>query len=111
MSIKINKQLQRPDKGTLSAGSLINYTARFLQDELTVVFYLTHWFNELAKEEAKEKGWLPVAKITNFDYRLSRICTIEEWQKLDDAGASKMVEGWLKEIIDNKIGIGYTEIL
>jgi len=109
--IKINKQLQRPDKGTLSAGSLINYTARFLQDELTVVFDLTHWFNELAKEEAKEEGWLPVAKITNFDYRLSRICTVEEWQKLDDARASTMVEGWLKEIIDNKIGVGYTEIV
>lgn len=107
--IKINKQLQRPDKGTLSSGSLINYTARFLQDSLTVVYDLTHWFNQLAKDDPEQ--WKPVASITNFEYRLKKVCTPEEWASLEDAGSPELVEGWLKEIIDSKIGVGNTEII
>ena len=105
--IKITKELQRPDKGIVPTDSLVNYTARFLQDELTVVFDLVHWLNQ----EAKDGEWLPIPKVIEFDYRLSRLCTVEEWMKLDDAGASSMVEEWLKEVIDGKIGVGYTEIL
>lgn len=106
--IQINKQLQRPDKGTLASGSLINYTAKFLQDDLTIVYDLTHWFNQAAKDDPQ---WLPVAKITNFEYRLSRVCTAEEWALLDDSGAPLQVEEWLEEIIDGKIGDGFTEIV
>ena len=105
--IQINKQLQRPDKGTLSAGSLINYSARFLDEQLTIVYDLTHWFNQAAKED----GWLPVAGVTNFSYRLSKVCTPEEWAKLDDAGSAEMVQQWLVDIINEKIGDGFTEIV
>lgn len=111
MSIKINKQLTRPDKGTLSAGSIIDFQTRFISDDLTVVFMLTHWFNQLAKDTAKEEGWKPVAEIKNFSYKLPRKCTEEEWLKLNDAGSADMVEGWLKDIIDSKIGDGNTEII
>jgi len=106
--IVINKQLQRPDKGMVSTGSIINYTARFLEENLTVVFDLTHWFSEAAKTEG---GWLPINRITNFSYIQMKECTAEEWALLDDAGSVALVEGWLKEIIDEKIGTGFTEIV
>jgi hypothetical protein len=111
MSIKINKQLQRPDKGTLSAGSIIDNTTRFIPESKTIIYYLTHWFNELAKETAKEDGWLPVANVKNFPYKIIKNCTIEEWSKIEEASASTIVENWLKELIDSKIGIGFTEII
>jgi hypothetical protein len=109
--IKINKQLQRPDKGTLSAGSIIDYTTNFNGDKKIVRFNLTHWFNELAKEKAKEDGWLPVQAITNFIYIQLKECTDEEWASLNDAGSAEMVELWLKDIIDAEIGNGSTEII
>lgn len=106
--IKINKQLQRPDKGTLSSGSIIDYNTKFIGESMTVIYMLTHWFNELARTE---EGWLPVAGITNFSYRQTKVCTPEEWALLDDAGATALVQDWLKEIIDSKIGVGNTEIV
>jgi len=109
--IKINKQLQRPDKGTLSAGSIIDYNARFIGETMQVVYDLTHWFNELAKDTAKEDGWLPVAGITNFSYKLVKDCTPEEWAKLNDVGSAQLVQEWLQELIDSKIGEGYTELI
>jgi hypothetical protein len=109
--IQINKQLQRPDKGTLSSGSIIDYTAQFIGSKKTIRFNLTHWFNLIAKDTAAEDGWLPVAGITNFKYIQLRECTDAEWDSLDDAGSAVMVQDWLKEIIDSKIGAGNTEII
>lgn len=106
--IQINKQLQRPDKGTLSSGSIIDYTTQFLGENKIVRFNLIHWFNELARTE---EGWLPVAKITNFDYTLFKNCTDAEWDSLNDAGSAVMVQEWLQELIDEKIGVGSTEIV
>ncbi len=106
--IQINKQLQRPDKGTLSSGSIIDYTAQFIGSKKTIRFNLTHWFNLIAKDE---DGWLPVAGITNFRYIQLRECTDEEWDSLDNEGSAVMVQDWLKEIIDEKIGAGNTEII
>ncbi len=111
MSIKINKQLTRPDKGTLSAGSIIDFQTRFVTTELTVVFTLTHWFNQLAKDEAKTEGWKPVQGVNNFKYKIARVCSMEEWVKLDEAGAVELVESWLKSILDGELGDGYTEII
>jgi len=109
--IKINKQLQRPDKGTLSSDSIIDYTAQFIGDRKIIRFNLIHWFNLAAKDAPKEDGWLPVAGITNFKYIQLRECTDEEWDSLDNAGSAVMVQDWLKEIIDSKIGVGNTEII
>ncbi len=109
--IKINKQLQRPDKGTLSAGSILDYNTNFIGEGKIVRYNLTHWFNEIAKETSKEDGWLPVQAITNFKYIQIKECTDEEWDSLNDAGSAVMVQDWLKEIIDAEIGEGYTEII
>jgi len=109
--IQINKQLQRPDKGTLSAGSIIDYNTKFIGDGMIVRYSLTHWFNLLAKETAKEEGWMPVAKVLNFDYVQIKECTQEEWDSLNDAGSAGMVQVWLKELIEGKVGNGTTEIV
>ena len=106
--IKINKQLQRPDKGTLSSGSIIDYNARFIGETMQVVYDLTHWFNELARTEEE---WKPVASITNFKYKQVKQCSEAEWNELNNAGSPTLVQDWLKEIIDSKIGEGYTEII
>ena len=109
--IKINKQLQRPDKGTLSSGSIIDYTAQFIGSKKVIRFNLTHWFNLAAKDAPKEDGWLPVAGITEFKYTQLRECTDAEWDSLDNAGSAVMVQDWLKDIIDAKIGAGNTELI
>lgn len=109
--IKINKQLQRPDKGMLAAGSILDAKTRFIPNDLTVVWNLTHWFNELAKETAKEDVWFPVVGVNNFGYIQSKICTPEEWAMLDEAGTPELLEGWLQKIIDKAIGEGNTEII
>lgn len=109
--IKINKQLQRPDKGTLSAGSIIDFTTIFPTGTLSIRFNLTHWFNESAKNAPKVDGWKPVAGIKNFSYILIKECTKEEYEKLNEAGSSDLIELWLKELIDNAIGEGNSEII
>ncbi len=109
--IEITKKLQRTDKGTVSAGSIIDYKVIRYNDSLKVRYNLTHWFNVLAKEEAKEKEWLPIQKITNFDYILIKECTKEEYSKLNKAGSFELEEQWLKELIDAKIGAGFTKTI
>jgi hypothetical protein len=109
--IKINKQLQRPDKGTLSSGSLIYFSTQFNGEKKVVRFNLTHWFNQLAKDNHEIDGWKPVEEVTDFKYMLIKECTNEEWDALDGSGSTLMVKGWIKELIDSKIGDGYTEII
>jgi len=106
--IKIEKQLQRPDKGTLESGSIIDFTTIFPTGTLAVRYNLTHWFSELAKIEGT---WLPVAGVTNFPYVLIKECNEEEYAQLNDAGSADLVEVWLQELIDAKIGAGYTTII
>jgi hypothetical protein len=106
--IKINKQLQRPDKGTLSSGSIIDFTTIFPTGTLLVRYNLTHWFNEESKEE---DGWLPVAGVKEFSYKIVKEYTPEDYAKLNEAGSADLVEQWLKELIDATIGEGYTEII
>ena len=106
--IKINKQLQRPDKGTLESGSIIDFTTIFPTGTLAVRYNLTHWFSESAKDEGT---WLPVAGITNFKYVLIKECTEAEYAELNNAGSADLVEAWLKDLIDAEIGANYTEII
>ncbi len=109
--IQINKQLQRPDKGMVSSGSIIYYTAQFIEEKKTVRFNLTHWFSLTARETADTDGWLPIPKVKDFSYIQLKECTDEEWDALDDAGSAALVKSWLKEIIESKIGVGNTEII
>jgi len=106
--IKINKQLQRKDKGAVSTGSIIDFTTFFISEKLIIRYNLTHWFSQAAKDEST---WLPISGITEFDYTIIKECTVEEWTLLDEAGSAELVQNWLKEIIDSKIGTGKTEIV
>lgn len=110
--IQIDKQLIRLDKGPLKAGSLIEFKPTFIADKKIIRYNLTHWVNELARKTAKEDKWFPVMGVKNFDYILIKECTDEEWSDYNtkpDSGA--LVEGWLKQIIDSKIGDGNTVII
>ena len=109
--IKINKQLQRPDKGMVSSGSIIYYTAQFIEEKNTIRFNLTHWFSLSAKETSNTDGWLPIPKVKDFSYIQLKECTDEQWKLLDDAGSAALVKDWLKEIIESQIGLGNTEII
>ena len=111
MDIQINKQLNRPDKGVLAAGSIITYTSKENDDAKIVRYKLTHWYDQSAKDAPKEDGWLPVAEITNFSYDIIKECTDEEYAQLDAAGSKQLKCDWLQEIIDSKIGANYTEII
>lgn len=106
--IKINKQLQRPDGGTVSSGSIIDYNSRFIGKGMIISFDLMHHFSKVALEA--DKPLIP--SITNFPYKLNKECTIEEWSDIftkPDAGI--YVETLLKDLIDEKIGEGNTEII
>jgi hypothetical protein len=106
--IKINKQLQRPDGGTVSSGSIVDYTTRMLGESMQVVYYLKHYFSQAAIDDGKPT----IPGVTNFGYNQVKTCTETEWTELNlDAGAGPRVQDWLKEIIDANIGNGNTEII
>lgn len=106
--IKINKELQRPDKGKLPSGTIIHYTAQFLEVTKSVKYNLKHWFDELARGEG---SWQPIDGVTDFEYRQVKECSDDEWDSLNDAGVAEMIKLWLQEIIEDKIGTGTTEII
>lgn len=107
--IKINKKLNRPDGGTVAAGSIIDYNSRFIGKGMIISFQLMHHFSEAALEDGKPL----IAKITNFAYRLNKECSEEEWAELMTGSEASgiLVETWLKEMIDALIGAGNTEII
>tara|TARA_R110000851_G_scaffold120265_1_gene248562 strand:+ start:350 stop:682 length:333 start_codon:yes stop_codon:yes gene_type:complete len=109
--IQINKELTRPDKGVVASGSLLDYTTQFIGESKIVRFNLTHWFNLDVKNEPQKDGWLPISGVKDFMYIQRKECTPEEWGSLNDAGSAVMVEDWLQEIIESKIGNGTTEII
>ena len=105
--IQINKELQRPDGGNVKAGSIVDYNARFLSDVTTIVYDLKLYFNQKAIDEKK----LPVPKVDNLKFRITKKCTEEQWKKLNESGSVDLVQSWLKELIDQEIGKGFTEIV
>jgi hypothetical protein len=106
--IKINKQLQRPDGGTVSAGSIVDYTTRMLGESMQVVYYLKHYFSQSAIDDGKPT----IPGVTNFGYKQVKNCTVAEWTELNlDAGAGPRVQDWLVEILDELIGAGNIEII
>ena len=58
-----------------------------------------------------EEGWTSVPGVIAFKYKLNKECTDDEWLSLNDAGSVELVEVWLQEIIDSKIGVGNTVII
>jgi hypothetical protein len=102
----INKQLTRLDKGTLSTGSIIDFDTFFIPNKMIVKYILTHWFSQAAKDAPESEGWKPVSGVKDFEYKITRNCTAEEWALLNDAGAADLTEQWLKEILNEKLGGG-----
>lgn len=112
MSIKINKQLNRPDGGKVSTGSIVDFNQKTKatgEDTGIVFFLISHYISAAAITDGKET--IPV--ITEFEYTLSKVCDSEEWEQLlmGENQTSVLLHDWLKEIIDNKIGLGNTEII
>lgn len=108
--VKINKQLTRPDGGTVSSGSiavcnnpqqLVNYQQVVFKTQ----FYIT--------ETALEKGKQPVPKLDKFPtMKLIKTCSNDEWTALnDDAGAGALVGTFMQECIDSILGDGFTELI
>ena len=104
--IKINKALERPDKGTVPSGSIIDYKVIRNDESKQLRYNLTHWLSEEAKEEEK---WMPIAKVNNFAYIMVKECTDEEYAQLNEAGSFELEKEWLTEMIDSKLGAGKTE--
>jgi len=105
--IKITKQLQRPDGGTVASGSLIKFNPLFNKDSLSVRYNMTHYFSQSALDSKKK----PVPGVTNFPYVLIKMCTPDEYLKLELADAPTLVEQWLADEIGGKIGVGNTVII
>jgi len=106
--IKIKKQLQRPDGGTVTSGSIIDYNSKFVGSNKTVNYFLTHYVNQAAIDSGKDK----IHAVTNFIYVQKKVCTDEEWIALNThPNAGMQTQIWLQEIIDAAIGSGNTEII
>ena len=85
--ILIEKKLTRPDGGIVHSGSVIEYTSVKRGDKYR--FSLTHWID-------KEKKYLPINKVNNFNYVIFIDSNSEEE---------------LKNYIDSKIGSNFTKII
>lgn len=107
MAIKINKQLNRPDGGKVSSGSIVKYDTRLNGKTMIVWFFLNHYISQTSIDSEKET----IPKIEQFNYKIFKDCTPEQWAKLNDAGSAELVESWLKEELEKQIGIGYIEII
>tara|TARA_R110000824_G_scaffold289801_2_gene478326 strand:- start:141 stop:473 length:333 start_codon:yes stop_codon:yes gene_type:complete len=109
--IQINKELTRPDKGIVAAGSLIRFSTIFPSGTMEVRYNLKHWVDKDAMDAPKKDGWLPITSVRDFSYIQIKQCTPEEYARINDAGSAQLVESWLKELIDVKIGNGNTKII
>ena len=108
--IQINKQLQRLDGGVVPSGSIIDYRYLLIDSSEQIIFRLKHSFNQAAKDDSKPF----IVGVEDFSYKLTKTFTSNEWADLgaaDPTDEATMIEGWLKEIIDGLIGVGYTEII
>lgn len=85
--ILIDKQLTRPDGGKVPSGSVIEYKSVLRGDKYRVS--LTHWID-------KEKKFMPISKVNNFNY----VTFIDSNTEME-----------VKNYIDSKIGCHYTKII
>lgn len=112
MSIKINKQLNRPDGGVVDAGSIVdfNQSTHSNGDDTGTVFFAVSLY---ISEEAIEEGKKAVPSIVEFGWQLPKECDVAEWSELlmGENQTAILMHDWLKEIIDSKIGEGFTEII
>jgi hypothetical protein len=98
--IKINKQLSRTDGLVIPSGSVIDYKVRKIENDLYLHFILKHYLNE-------EKKYLPINFVNEFAYKVYLKCEPKQFESLTDYSIQML----LKEHIDSKLGVGYSEII
>lgn len=107
MAIKVNKRLNRPDGGIVASGSIVKYDTRLNSKSLVVWFFLNHYITQTALDNGKR----PIQAIKEFEYKIFKECTPEDWAKLNDSGSAQLVEGWLKSELETRLGEGLVEII
>jgi len=104
--IKITKQLQRVDGGTVTANSILCYKAVLTPETKTIQYILSLFFSQAKKDEG-----CPQLSVTDFANGLSKVCSGADWDLLNDAGGLDQIETWLLEEIIAIIGVGNAVIL
>jgi len=104
--IKITKQLQRVDGGTVTANSILCFKAILTPETKTVQYLLSLYFSQVKKDEG-----CPQLSVTDFSSGVSKVCSGADWNLLNDAGALNQIETWLLEEIIALIGVGNAVII
>lgn len=109
--IKITKQLNRPDGGTITANSIADSNPRMIEESVggKVFFPFKLHFSQSAMDSGKPK----VPACTEFPtMRVVKQCTQAEWDAMnDDADAGALVSGWMLAEIIAVVGTGNAEIV
>lgn len=108
--IKINKALNRPDGGVVSAGSIaICNNPQQLVTSKQVVFLTNFYITQTAFDNGKTS----IPQLDKFpSMKLIKQCSEEEWTQLEvNAGAGELIATFMQECIDEAIGGGSTEII
>jgi len=104
--IKITKQLNRIDGGTVTANSILDYKAVLNPSEKTIQYILCLYFSQAKKDEG-----CPHLSVTEFSSGLSKVCSGTDWDLLNDAGGLDQIETWLLELIIAIVGVGNAVIV
>ena len=104
MSIKINKQLNRPDGGFIESGSLVSFKSKLKVGNKRILwYYLSHYINHQAINLGKQ----PITSIEEFNYKIPIEITEEQESSLDNESFKSEL---LKKHIESIIGVGYVNI-
>jgi len=113
--IIITKQLNRPDGGKITGGSIATSNVQFDEDNKTVKFPLYLFITQTAKDDGKDV----VPACVEFSNRspsksiplltMRKECTDAEWEAVNvDANAGALTTQWMQDCIDEIIGDGFT---
>ncbi len=110
MPLQINKQLTRPDGDTIASGSIIkmNISQNEIDDKYFVVFKMSHYVDAQAVIDKKDH----IQKIDEFGYIETLEVNFGLWtMMLNNPNSRTLVEGWLKDIIEGYIGVGFIDVI
>jgi hypothetical protein len=101
--ILINKQLNRNDGLIIPSGSILDFKVRKIERDLNLHFILKHYVNF----QGFEDKLLPINSNKDFSYKVYINLPEKQFETLTDYS----IEMILKEFIDSKLGVGYTQII
>jgi hypothetical protein len=105
--IQINKELNTKDGGVIASGSIVVYQTIF-----HVGLKITYRILVYRSVDDFENGKMPIENIVELGQGYDRVMTEQEYDALNtETGVFDTVQGWLKTIIDEIIGVGYTELI